>query len=89
MFQPAEEIFEGALDMINHGILDNVSAGMMMHVVSGTDLKTGTVVVSEGGVNAPAADIFTIEVNGKGCHGSNPQLGIDALNSAAHILIAL
>ena len=89
MFQPAEEIFEGAKDMIDHGVIENVSAGLMMHVVSGSDLKTGSVMVSDGGVNAPAADIFTIEVNGKGCHGSTPQLGIDALNSAAHILIAL
>ncbi len=89
MFQSAEEIFEGALDMIQHGVLEDVSAGMMMHVVSACNLKTGTVIVSDGGVNAPAADCFSIEVNGKGCHGSTPQLGIDALHCACSILISL
>ncbi len=89
MFQPSEETFEGALDMIEHGVLKNVSAALMSHVVSGTNFKTGSIIVSDGGVNAPAADVFTIEVKGKSCHGSTPHLGKDALTCAAHILIAL
>ena len=51
-------------------------------------MKTGTIVVANE-VSAPAADYFTINIQGKGCHGSTPQQGIDAINIASHIVIAL
>lgn len=91
MFQPAEEIFEGSHDMIEAGLLKNpdVDAGLMIHVMAGMPFPAGTVVVSAPGVSAPAADYFEITVHGKGCHGSMPNTGIDPLNAAAHILIAL
>lgn len=89
MFQPAEEIFEGAKDMIQAGVLGNVDAAVMIHVAAGMPIPAGTVIVSAPGVTAPAADYFTIHVQGKGCHGSAPQNGVDALTAAAHILIAL
>ena len=89
MFQPAEEIFEGAKDMIAHGALDGADAAVMVHVTVGMPIPAGTVIVSAPGVTAPAADYFTINVQGKGCHGSTPQNGVDALTAAAHILIAL
>ena len=91
MFQPAEEIFEGSQDMINAGLLANpkVDAALMIHVMAGMPFQPGTVVVSAPGVSAPAADYFEIKVQGKGCHGSMPNTGMDPLNVAAHILIAL
>lgn len=91
MFQPAEEILEGARDMIAKGVLGQpkVDGAMMVHVMTGVPLKTGTIVVSAPGVSAPAADFFEIKIKGKGCHGSMPHLGIDALTAAAHIIIAL
>ena len=91
MFQPAEEIFEGSEDMIENGLLENpsVDAALMIHVMAGMPLEPGTVIVSAPGVSAPAADYFEIKVQGKGCHGSSPNLGIDPLNAAAHLLINL
>lgn len=91
MFQPAEEIFEGSHDMIESGLLENphVDAALMIHVMAGMPFEAGTVIVSAPGVSAPAADLFEITVQGKGCHGSMPNNGIDPLNAAAHILIAL
>lgn len=111
MFQPAEEILEGAKDMIAHGVLEasankndasgntacqsghcnmpKVEGAMMVHVMTGVPLKTGTIIVSAPGVSAPAADFFKIEIKGKGCHGSTPHFGIDALTVAAHVLVAL
>ncbi len=91
MFQPAEEIFEGAHDMIEAGVLKNpdVDAAMMIHVMAGLPLPAGTVIACNGGVSAPAADYFTIDVQGKGCHGSMPANGVDPINAAAHILTAL
>ena len=91
MFQPAEELLEGAKDMIEAGILTNpnVDAGMMIHVMAGMPFPTGTAIVCNGGVSAPAADYFTIQVQGKGCHGAMPNNGIDPITVAAHIIIAL
>ena len=91
MFQPAEEIFEGSGDMIKSGLLKNpdVDVALMIHVMAGMPFPAGTVIVSAPGVSAPAADYFEIKVKGKGCHGSMPNTGVDPLNAAAHILIAL
>lgn len=91
MFQPAEEIFEGANDMIESGVLKNpdVDAALMIHVMAGLPMPTGTVIVCDGGVSAPAADYFTIRIQGKGCHGSMPNNGIDPITAAAHIITAL
>ena len=91
MFQPAEEIFEGSHDMIEAGVLENpkVDAAMMIHVMAGMPFPAGSVIVSAPGVSAPAADYFEIKVQGKGCHGSMPNTGVDPLTAAAHILIAL
>lgn len=91
MFQPAEETFEGAKDMIAGGVLEDpkVDAAVMLHVLGGMPLPVGTVIVCAPGVSAPAADYFQICVHGKGCHGSAPQQGVDALTAAAHILLGL
>lgn len=91
MFQPAEEIFEGSRDMIRADVLENprVDAALMIHVMAGMPFAPGTVIVSDPGVSAPAADYFEIRVRGKGCHGSMPNTGVDPLTAAAHILIAL
>lgn len=90
-FQPAEEIFEGAHDMIEAGLLENphVDAALMIHVMAGLPMPSGMVVVCDGGVSAPAADFFTIRVQGKGCHGSMPNSGVDPINVSAHIITAL
>lgn len=91
MFQPAEEIFEGSKDMIAHGVLSDPKpdVAVMIHVTAATPMPTGMIIICPPGVSAPAADYFTIRVQGKGCHGSTPQNGIDALTAASHILLAL
>lgn len=91
MFQPAEEIFEGSKDMIENGVLENpsVDAALMIHVMAGMPFASGTAIISSPGVSAPAADFFEIQIQGKGCHGSMPNTGIDPLTTAAHVLLAL
>lgn len=91
MFQPAEEVFEGAKDMIGAGVLENpkVDAALMIHVMAGMPFPAGTVIVCSGGVSAPGADFFKIKIQGKGCHGSMPNNGVDPINVAAHIITAL
>lgn len=91
MFQPAEEIFEGSDDMINAGVLNSpdVDAAMMIHVMAGLPIPAGTVISCNGGVSAPAADYFYIDIQGKGCHGSMPNNGVDPVTIAAHIITGL
>ena len=91
MFQPAEEIFEGSQDMLEDGLLKNpdVDAALMIHVMAGMPFPVGTAIVCDGGVSAPAADYFSIKIQGKGCHGSMPNMGVDPINVAAHIITAL
>ena len=91
MFQSAEEVLEGAKDMIENGVLLDPApdAAMMIHVMTGVPFATGTAIVSGPGESAPAADYFTIHVQGFGCHGSTPNAGIDPLCAAAHIVTAL
>lgn len=91
MFQPAEEVFEGSEDMITAGILEEPrpDAAMMIHVTAAAPMPAGMMITMAPGVSAPAADYFTIHVRGRGCHGSTPQQGVDALTAAAHMLLAL
>ncbi len=91
LFQPAEEILEGAKNAIEAGVLKDckAQAAMMLHVMTGVSFPAGTVIVASEGVSAPAADYFTIRVQGKGCHGSMPWKGKDALTVAARILLGL
>lgn len=90
LFQPAEEILQGAKDVIDAGVLQSPDVGgaLMMHVMTGVPMKTGCVVLPTAGIGAPSADHFTIVVRGKSCHGSAPQNGVDASVIAAHILLA-
>jgi len=88
LFQPAEELLEGAKDVIEAGVLKNVDGAMMLHVLTNLSLPVGTVVVAKE-VSAPAADYFTIRIKGKSCHGSTPWEGVDSVAVGARILLAL
>lgn len=91
MFQPAEEIFGGAADMIRSGVLEDpkVDAGVMIHVTTGVPLPSGCIMIQEGGTTSSSSDEFHITVRGKGGHGAMPQLSIDPINVMAHIHLAL
>lgn len=91
MFQPSEETLEGAKDMLNAGVLENpaVDAALMLHVTLGMPFPTGTAIVCDGGISSPAADYFEIKIQGKGSHGAMPELGVDPITIASHIVIAL
>jgi len=91
IFQPAEELLEGAKNMIENGVLESppVKAAVMLHLIVGTELESGSVVISSGGVSAPSADYFRITVKGVGCHGSTPEKGRDPLAVACRALTAL
>lgn len=88
VFQPDEEGFTGAKSMIKAGVLENphVDAGMALHVHSGT--PTG-MILGGMGTSMSGCTLFRIRVKGTGCHGAMPETGVDPINIAAHIHLAL
>lgn len=91
LFQPGEEILQGAKDCIDAGVLENpkVDAGAMVHVFPFKDLPLGNVFVAPAGTFMASADWFEIKVQGVGSHGSMPEVSIDPINVATKIYDAL
>ena len=91
LFQAAEENLQGAKDVLSTGILtdEKLNAAIALHVMTATPFPCGTLVLPTDGVGAPAADFFTLKVQGKGCHGSTPHKGVDALAIAYQIFSCL
>ena len=89
MFQPAEELLEGAKDMIKDGVLDNVDEAYMIHVITQTTYDTGTLIISDVERTAPSCDYFMIKVIGKSVHGALPSLGIDPIIIGSNIVNSL
>ena len=86
LFQPAEEIGQGARPLIAAGMLDGAQRVFGLHTAS--DLPAGTVGVKPGANNA-GVDHFIIRIHGKSAHVSTPQLGVDALYIASELVVAL
>lgn len=87
MFQPAEEIVQGAPAMIADGLLDTPPDGAFaLHVAHG--LETGRL-FSVAGPSAAASDRFEITLTGRGVHAAWPHLGIDPVVAGAHLTTAL
>lgn len=90
MFQPAEETFEGAKHMVEHGILENPvpDVALAYHVSSG-QMPTGIYIYNNTGTMMFSVDGFRIRINGKGAHGAYPHNAIDPINIGVHIHLAL
>ncbi|HXU10135.1 MAG TPA: amidohydrolase [Blastocatellia bacterium] len=87
-FQPAEEGGNGALAMINDGVLDapTVTGAVGLHVWN--NLPVGQVGVYTGALMA-AVDEFELVIQGVGGHGAMPQQTVDAIVTAAQVINAL
>lgn len=90
MFQPAEETFEGSIDMIEHGILENpkVDAALAYHVAPGK-MPVGLYMYNAEGTMMFSVDGFRITVHGRGAHGAYPHSSIDPINIGVHVYLAL
>ena len=90
IFQAAEECVSGAQRAVEQGVTDGADAAFGCHIGNLIDpnIPLGTVTVVEGNVMA-SADCFFLTVQGKGCHGSTPEKGIDPVTIASHIVINL
>ena len=90
LWQTAEEPSRGAEVTVANGGVDGVDAVFGTHIgtIFGKEIPAGTVLVPGGSFMA-SFDKFVVKVKGLGCHGSTPEKGIDPVNAAAHIILAL
>src|SRR5579859_6966082 len=91
MFQPGEEGYAGARQMLDEGVLDAAGerpvAAYGLHV-SANKLLTGMFSTRPGPMLA-AADQITVTVHGRGGHASQPHRAADPIPAACEIVIAL
>jgi amidohydrolase len=84
-FQPAEEIVQGALAMIDDGLLKDYHPDRVIGLHIWNQLPSGYVGVNDSVVFA-SADAFLLEVKGRGGHGALPHLNIDPIVAASQII---
>ena len=88
VFQPAEEVADGAHGMLADGLADLVGTpevALCQHVLPMPAGSVGTRV----GPTLSAADSMRITVHGRGAHGSMPQASVDPVVLAAMIVVRL
>ncbi len=86
IFQAAEESCHGAEYYVEAGILDGVDAIMGQHVWATLEEPYINV---QAGPRMASVDNFVIRVEGASAHGTQPQLGVDALLAASAIVMNL
>ncbi|WP_323101360.1 amidohydrolase [Intrasporangium sp. YIM S08009] len=88
LFQPAEELGDGARRMVDDGlagVMGSVDVALAQHVLPGVAGTVGT----RAGAVLSAADSMRVTVHGRGAHGSMPQAAVDPVVLAAMIVIRL
>ena len=86
IFQPAEEIAQGANWMRSEKVLEGVQALFGVHVYP--DLSVGKIGIRSGTFTAAAAEL-EIDIIGKGGHGARPHEGTDSIWIAAKVISGL
>lgn len=86
LFQPAEEVAQGASWMVQDKAMDNVSAILSLHVFP--SIPAGKVGIRYGALTA-AADELDIIIVGESGHGARPHEAIDAIWIAAQVITTL
>ena len=88
VFQPAEELGDGARKMVEDGLAEvvgPVDVAFAQHVLPFASGIVGT----RPGSTLSAADSMRITVYGRGAHGSMPQASVDPVVLAAMIVVRL
>jgi amidohydrolase len=86
IFQPAEEVSEGALEMVAAGAVEDVEAIIALHV--DPDLSVGRIGHRTGVLTACCQEV-QIVVRGVGGHAARPHLAVDPIAVAAQLVSSL
>lgn len=88
LFQPAEELADGARSMLDGGLADLIPrphVALAQHVLPLPAGRVGT----RSGAFLSSGDSVRVTVWGRGSHGSMPQLAVDPVVLAANIVVRL
>jgi hippurate hydrolase len=78
IFQPAEEGWGGAREMIKDGLFERFPCDEIYGLHNAPDMNHGELAILPGPAMA-GADFFDITINGFGAHGARPELSKDAV----------
>lgn len=88
VFQPAEEVANGARAMIDAGVLLDPAPDVAFGLHLWSQMPLGHAVVKPGPLWA-SADRIDLEIVGRGTHGAMPHQGIDAIVVASYAITQL
>lgn len=86
IFQPAEEAMNGALSVIQSGLVDDLDTVAGMHILP--KLPAGTISVDPG-PRYTSAGFMKIKIIGKSGHGAMPEGAVDPIYVGAKVVDAL
>jgi amidohydrolase len=88
MFQPGEERLPGGASlMIKEGVLENPTPASVLGQHVFPRLPAGQIGLRSGQYMASADELY-LTIRGKGGHGAMPELNIDPVLVAAHLIVA-
>jgi amidohydrolase len=88
IFQPAEEGLGGARAMLDDRLFGRFPCASVFGMHNTPGLPIGTFAIRPGPMMAGGA-FFDITVAGSGSHGARPEVGVDPVLAASHIVVAL
>lgn len=88
VFQPAEEVGQGARAMLDDGVLDRFPRPDVVLGQHVGPFPAGLVVTRPGPIMA-AADSLRVTLHGRGAHASVPHLAVDPVVMAASLVLRL
>lgn len=88
LFEPAEELNQGAAAMIRDGALASPKPDMIFGLHNHPEYPAGSIAVKEGPLMA-AVDTLRLHIRGKGGHGALPHRDRDPIVAAASVIMNL
>lgn len=86
IFQPAEELGQGALKMVEKGVVDEVDYLFGIHLRPKQEMQSG---FASPSIIHGATASYELQIDGDDAHGARPHLNNNAIEIGAHILQAL
>jgi amidohydrolase len=88
IFQPGEEGVGGALAMLEDKLFERFPCDQVFALHNRPGQPIGTFAIGKGPQSAGGA-FFDITITGRGAHGARPELSVDPVLVASHIITAL
>lgn len=85
LFQPAEEVEQGARDMVNHPLFKSIQPDYIFALHNIPKVEKNTIVIKNGSF-AAASKGMTIELKGETSHAGEPEKGINPAVTISEII---